>query len=58
MRNIRRDANAALKETEKKGEISEDQAHKAQEEIQELTDHYIERIDETLVEKEKEIMEE
>ena len=54
VRNIRRDANAALKETEKKGEISKDQAHKAQEEIQELTDHYIERIDETLVEKENE----
>ena len=58
VRNIRRDANAALKEVEKKGEISEDESHKAQDNIQELTDTYIDLVDETLEKKEKEIMEE
>jgi len=58
VRNIRRDANGALKEAEKKGEISEDESHKAQHDIQELTDRYVEHIDETLGKKEKEIMEE
>ena len=58
VRNIRRDANGALKEAEKKGDISEDESHKAQEEIQELTDDYIEHIDTSLNDKEKEIMEE
>ncbi|MFQ6094352.1 MAG: ribosome recycling factor [bacterium] len=58
VRNVRRDANVALREAEKKGEISEDESFKAQEDIQELTDRYIELIDERLKEKEKEIMEE
>ena len=58
VRNIRRDANAALKEAEKNGDISEDENHKAQDEIQELTNTYITRIDETLALKEKEILEE
>lgn len=58
VRNIRRDANTELKDAEKKGEISEDEGHKAQEDIQELTNTYIEHIDNALTEKEKEIMEE
>jgi ribosome recycling factor len=58
VRNIRRDSNAALKEAEKKGDISEDDSHKSQEDIQELTNKYIELIDEVLTKKEKEIMEE
>ena len=58
VRNIRRDANTELKDTEKNGEISEDESHKAQEDIQELTDTYIEHIDHALADKEKEILEE
>lgn len=58
VRNIRRDANAALKEAEKKGEIPEDESHKAQDDIQELTDKYIDLVDESLEKKEQEIMEE
>lgn len=58
VRNIRRDANGDLKEAEKEGEISEDESHTAQDEIQELTNKYVELVDETLEEKEKEIMEE
>ena len=58
VRNIRRDANTALKEAEKKGDISEDNSHTAQDDIQELTDKYIELVDETLEQKEKEILEE
>jgi ribosome recycling factor len=57
VRNIRRDSNAALKEAERKGDISEDEAHKAQEEIQKLTDVYIEHLDAALLAKEKEILE-
>ncbi|HPU00713.1 MAG: ribosome recycling factor [Firmicutes bacterium] len=57
IRNIRRDANESLKELEKSGGISEDEWRRAQEEIQELTDEKIKRIDELLQAKEKEIME-
>jgi len=58
VRNIRRDANAALKDAAKKSEISEDESHTAQDEIQEMTDKYIELVEETLGHKENEIMEE
>ena len=57
MRNIRRDTNEALKKGEKDGKISEDDSHKTQDKIQKLTDRYIEQIDQTLVAKEREIME-
>ena len=58
IRNIRRDANEHLKKAEKNHEISEDDAHRAMKEIQELTDEYIEKIDEVIKAKEKEILEE
>lgn len=57
IRNSRRDANDKLKKAEKDGKISEDDSKSAQEEIQRLTDKYIEKIDEILDKKEKEIME-
>lgn len=57
VRNIRRDANGDLKALLKDKEISEDEDHKAQEEIQKLTDVAIKRIDEVLAAKEKELME-
>lgn len=57
VRNIRRDANEQLKSLKKDGEISEDEAFKAQEKIQKMTDEFIKAIDGVYVEKEKEILE-
>ncbi|WP_235589136.1 ribosome recycling factor [Tepidibacillus decaturensis] len=57
IRNIRRDANEELKKKEKNGEISEDQSHRTQEEIQKLTDKFIGDVDTVVNTKEKEIME-
>lgn len=56
-RNIRRDANEALKKIEKDKKISQDELKKAQHEVQELTDKEIARIDQMLAQKEAEIME-
>jgi ribosome recycling factor len=56
VRNVRRDANEEIKKKEK-GEISEDESRRLQEEIQKLTDQYIQEIDKILAAKEKEIME-
>ena len=49
VRNIRRDANDAFKKAEKAGEITED-------ELADLTDKTIERVDKAVEEKTKEIM--
>jgi ribosome recycling factor len=57
VRNIRRDANNDLKSLLKEKEISEDEERRAQEEIQKLTDKFIEGVDELLQEKEAELME-
>jgi ribosome recycling factor len=57
VRNIRRDLNEAAKKLEKDGEISQDDLRRAQDDIQKLTDRFIEQIDELLKAKEKEIME-
>jgi len=57
IRNIRRDANGDIKDLLKEKEISEDEARRAEEEIQKLTDKYIDQIDAILAEKEKELME-
>ena len=57
IRNIRRDAKDHVKKQEKNKEISEDQMHDLEDEIQKLTDEHIKRIDELFAEKEKEIME-
>ena len=56
MRNIRRDANAQLKELLKSKEISEDDDRRGQEEIQKLTDRYIVDVDKILQVKEAELM--
>lgn len=55
IRNHRRDANEALKKMEKDKAISEDDAKRAQEDIQKKTDHHIQEIDKILDVKEKEI---
>ncbi|MCG6893945.1 MAG: ribosome recycling factor [Desulfobacteraceae bacterium] len=57
VRNIRRDGNDLVKSLKKDGDISEDEAFRSQDEIQKITDRYIERIDEAYQEKEKEILE-
>ncbi|MCL6612179.1 MAG: ribosome recycling factor [Peptococcaceae bacterium] len=56
VRNVRRDANEALKAMEKKGELTEDELRRSQEEVQKLTDKYIKEIDQITANKEKEIM--
>jgi ribosome recycling factor len=57
MRNIRRDSNDLIKGFKKDGDISEDDAFKAQEQIQKITDEHIKQIDEIYNGKEKEILE-
>ncbi len=56
VRNIRRDAITHLKDLLKKGEASEDQEKRAQDEIQKMTDKAIADIDKLVAEKEKDVM--
>jgi ribosome recycling factor len=57
IRNIRRDAIHDVKELLKEKMIGEDDEHRAEDEIQAITDKYIAEIDQTLAEKESELME-
>ena len=57
VRNIRRDHIEAVRKLQKNGEISEDQKHKDELSIQEITNQIIEKIDNILSVKEKEILE-
>lgn len=57
VRNIRRDSNELIKTLKKDGDISEDDAFKAQEKVQKITDDYIRSIEDIYKEKEKEILE-
>lgn len=56
IRNIRRDANSDFKMLEKEKEISEDDEHHAQDEVQKLTDARVKEIDEILEVKEVDLM--
>jgi ribosome recycling factor len=56
IRNLRRDANAHLKELLKARTIPEDQERRAQEEIQKLTDRNIAEVDKLLQQKEADLM--
>ena len=56
VRNIRRDANESLKKMVKDKECSEDDERRAQDDIQKLTDRFVQQIDKLLTEKEKEVM--
>ena len=56
MRNIRRDANAHLKDLLKEKKIAEDDERRGQDEIQKLTDRHIAEIDKLLQTKETELM--
>lgn len=57
LRNIRRDANEAVKKLAKDKTISEDEDRRAHDEIQKMTDAEMKRIDEASKAKEKEILE-
>ncbi len=57
IRNIRRDANDDFKKMEKEGLISEDETKRHLEEIQVITDNFSKKVDETVKQKENEIME-
>ncbi len=56
IRNIRRDANAALKDLQKAKEISEDDERNAEQEVQKLTDAAVKQSDELFAVKQKELM--
>ena len=57
IRNIRRDAIHDIKDLLKEKMIGEDDEHRAEDEIQTITDKYVSQVDELLAEKEAELME-
>lgn len=57
VRNARRDAMSMLKELVKEKDISEDDERRGQDNVQKLTDDYVERIEKMLAEKEADLME-
>lgn len=57
IRNIRRDANAEVKDLQKNKEISEDEQRSGEEKIQKATDASIKKSDDLLAAKQKELME-
>ncbi len=57
VRNVRRDANERLKAQEKKGELSEDDLKREQEEVQKITDRFCVDIDKLTTAKEAELRE-
>ncbi len=57
IRNIRRDALGSVKGLLKEKEISEDDDRRAHDDIQKITDRYIEQVDKALAAKEKDLME-
>ena len=56
VRNVRRDANDALKKKLKASEISEDEEKENIDKVQKLTDKYVEKIDSVVENKSKEIL--
>lgn len=55
IRNVRRDAIDSIRKQEKAKEISEDESKGSQEQVDKLTEKYTKKVDQILVEKEKEI---
>ena len=55
VRNVRRDGMDKLKKMEKNGDLSQDEQHAWGDEVQEMTDDYVKRIDAALTHKEEEI---
>ncbi|MDB5824442.1 MAG: ribosome recycling factor [Herminiimonas sp.] len=56
VRNIRRDANEALKKLLKDKAVSEDEERRSQDDVQKLTDRFVAEIDKLVAEKEKEVL--
>ena len=56
IRNIRRDANDAVKKEAKSNEISEDEQKQLEDKVQKLTDQYVKKIDEAIEAKSNEVM--
>jgi len=56
IRNVRRDANEAIKNLQKGSKITEDERDEGLKEIQKYTDVYIKKVDDQLAAKEKEVM--
>lgn len=56
VRHARREALDALKKAQKAGDISEDDLHRHEKEVQEMTDKHVARIDEALATKEKDLL--
>ena len=56
IRNVRRDANDAIKKENKAGDISDDEAKNLEDEVQKLTDKYVAQIDKAIEEKSAEIL--
>jgi ribosome recycling factor len=56
VRNVRRDGMDMLKKMEKAGDLSQDDQHLYGDELQEMTDAHVKKIDESLEQKEAEIM--
>ena len=57
IRNVRRHAKTEIDHLAREGEVSEDDAHRADKDLQDLTDRHVQRVDELLANKEKELME-
>jgi ribosome recycling factor len=57
VRNVRRDEMRDLHELRKEGEISQDDEHRAEDELQKLTDDYVKRVEAALTDKEAELSE-
>lgn len=57
IRNIRRDANSDFKDLLKEKDISEDESHDAEDNVQKHTNKYVASVDEVIAVKEKELME-
>ena len=56
VRHVRRDGIESLRRLEKDGDISRDEHRKVEKDVQHLTDDHIKRIDDTLAQKDKEIL--
>ncbi|HAJ75720.1 MAG TPA: ribosome recycling factor [Gammaproteobacteria bacterium] len=56
IRNIRRDANSDFKDLEKEKEISEDEYHRAEDQVQKLTDKYVAAVESVFHVKEEDLL--
>lgn len=56
VRNARRDGNSAVEKAEKNDALPEDDARRAKDQIQKMTDKYIEKVEEAFKKKEEEVM--